>query len=301
MGSTQYLGGVYGSGAVASSAPQDSVSYWDGDGVSGQTFGQNQDLPSSEPIFTKAANWSAFRSFRPDARALGTPSGHLQDHPEGQGSRLQSLRRLRGRSRQRRRPECRREQGSEAARAPASKARRCRISCASSAASECTPAICPDIPLRTVASGCRSSWRRISSTPSPSALLSRSRTSVASLASVPQLALPGLGIASSCTRRGIHDHHHSTQRHGRADRADRGAGRGVGLEAQVSRGASRVIVGVVGPEELVREERFAAMPGVEADRPDQEALQARLLRIPRRGFHGRNLRRQHRVRIRRLP
>ena len=37
-----------------------------------------------------------------------------------------------------------------------------------------------------------------------------------------------------------------------------------GLEAQVSRGASRVIVGVVGPEELVREDRFVAMPGVEA-------------------------------------
>jgi hypothetical protein len=33
--SSQYLGGVYGSGAVASSAPQDTVSYWDGDGASG--------------------------------------------------------------------------------------------------------------------------------------------------------------------------------------------------------------------------------------------------------------------------
>jgi 3-deoxy-7-phosphoheptulonate synthase len=37
-----------------------------------------------------------------------------------------------------------------------------------------------------------------------------------------------------------------------------------GLEAQVSRGASRVIVGVIGPEELVREGPLAAMPGVEA-------------------------------------
>jgi lipoprotein-anchoring transpeptidase ErfK/SrfK len=34
-GGSQYLGGVYGPGAVASSAPQDSVSYWDGDGVEG--------------------------------------------------------------------------------------------------------------------------------------------------------------------------------------------------------------------------------------------------------------------------
>ncbi len=37
-----------------------------------------------------------------------------------------------------------------------------------------------------------------------------------------------------------------------------------GLEAQVSRGASRVIIGVVGPEECIRENPFAAMPGVEA-------------------------------------
>jgi lipoprotein-anchoring transpeptidase ErfK/SrfK len=33
---SQYLGGVYGNNPVSSSAPQDSVSYWDGDGVSGK-------------------------------------------------------------------------------------------------------------------------------------------------------------------------------------------------------------------------------------------------------------------------
>src|SRR5438034_10309900 len=37
-----------------------------------------------------------------------------------------------------------------------------------------------------------------------------------------------------------------------------------GLEAQISRGASRVIVGVIGPDELLREKPIAAMPGVEA-------------------------------------
>ncbi len=37
-----------------------------------------------------------------------------------------------------------------------------------------------------------------------------------------------------------------------------------GLEAQVSRGGSRTIVGVIGPEELVREKPLASMPGVEA-------------------------------------
>src|SRR5688572_4110223 len=37
-----------------------------------------------------------------------------------------------------------------------------------------------------------------------------------------------------------------------------------GLEAQVSRGASRVIIGVMGSEDGMREPPFAAMPGVEA-------------------------------------
>lgn len=34
-GQTQYLGGVYGDQPVASTAPNDNVSYWDGDGVPG--------------------------------------------------------------------------------------------------------------------------------------------------------------------------------------------------------------------------------------------------------------------------
>jgi 3-deoxy-7-phosphoheptulonate synthase len=37
-----------------------------------------------------------------------------------------------------------------------------------------------------------------------------------------------------------------------------------GLEAQISRGASRVIIGVIGSAELAREKPLAAMPGVEA-------------------------------------
>ena len=35
-GETQYLGGVYGGQPVSSSAPVDTVSYWDGDGVPGK-------------------------------------------------------------------------------------------------------------------------------------------------------------------------------------------------------------------------------------------------------------------------
>lgn len=37
-----------------------------------------------------------------------------------------------------------------------------------------------------------------------------------------------------------------------------------GLEPQISRGASRVIIGVIGPDDLAREKPLAAMPGVEA-------------------------------------
>jgi 3-deoxy-7-phosphoheptulonate synthase len=37
-----------------------------------------------------------------------------------------------------------------------------------------------------------------------------------------------------------------------------------GLEPQINRGASRVIIGVIGPEDLAREKPLAAMPGVEA-------------------------------------
>jgi 3-deoxy-7-phosphoheptulonate synthase len=37
-----------------------------------------------------------------------------------------------------------------------------------------------------------------------------------------------------------------------------------GLDAQISRGASRVIIGVIGAEDRVREKPLAAMPGVEA-------------------------------------
>src|ERR1043166_944477 len=33
---SQYLGGVYGNEPVSSAAPKDSVSYWDGDSVSGK-------------------------------------------------------------------------------------------------------------------------------------------------------------------------------------------------------------------------------------------------------------------------
>ena len=54
-----------------------------------------------------------------------------------------------------------------------------------------------------------------------------------------------------------------------------------GLEPQINRGASRVIIGVVGAEDLAREKPLAAMPGVEAIVPVFQAVQARLRRISR--------------------
>src|SRR5256885_9677465 len=54
-----------------------------------------------------------------------------------------------------------------------------------------------------------------------------------------------------------------------------------GLEAQISRGASRVIIGVIGPEALLREKPIAAMAGVEAIIPALEPY-----KLVRRDFLG---------------
>ena len=37
-----------------------------------------------------------------------------------------------------------------------------------------------------------------------------------------------------------------------------------GLEAHVMRGAHRVVIGVIGPEDVIREKPLAAIPGVES-------------------------------------
>src|ERR1700694_1075642 len=40
-----------------------------------------------------------------------------------------------------------------------------------------------------------------------------------------------------------------------------------GLKAEVSRGAVRVVIGVIGPEDIIREKPLAAIPGVESVTP----------------------------------
>ena len=46
-----------------------------------------------------------------------------------------------------------------------------------------------------------------------------------------------------------------------------------GLAPQVMRGESRVVIGVIGPEESIREKPLGAIPGVESVVPGDEALQ----------------------------
>src|SRR5476651_1168298 len=65
---SQYMGGVYGNNPVSTSAPRDSVSYWDGDGVSGKPSVKIK-LAEQRAYFTKAGNWSASRSSRPAAKS----------------------------------------------------------------------------------------------------------------------------------------------------------------------------------------------------------------------------------------
>ena len=54
-----------------------------------------------------------------------------------------------------------------------------------------------------------------------------------------------------------------------------------GLEEQISRGASRVIIGVIGPEALLREKAIAAMPGG-SDRACSKTVQTCGARFTRR-------------------
>jgi L,D-transpeptidase catalytic domain len=74
MGSTQYLGGVYGPGAVASSAPQDTVSYWDGDGVSGKPSIKIK-LSEQRAYFYKGGELVGVSQLSTGREGLVTPSG----------------------------------------------------------------------------------------------------------------------------------------------------------------------------------------------------------------------------------
>jgi hypothetical protein len=71
---TQYLGGVYGGGAVSSSAPVDTVSYWDGDGVSGKASVKIR-LSEQRAYFYKGGELVGISQLSTGREGLSTPTG----------------------------------------------------------------------------------------------------------------------------------------------------------------------------------------------------------------------------------
>ena len=53
-----------------------------------------------------------------------------------------------------------------------------------------------------------------------------------------------------------------------------------GLKAEVSRGEMRVVIGVIGPEDKIREKPLGAFPGVESVTPVLKPYKLVCLRIP---------------------
>jgi lipoprotein-anchoring transpeptidase ErfK/SrfK len=71
---TQYLGGVYGPGSVSAAAPQDSVSYWDGDGVSGKPSIKIK-LSEQRAYFYKGGELVGVSQLSTGREGLVTPAG----------------------------------------------------------------------------------------------------------------------------------------------------------------------------------------------------------------------------------
>ena len=72
---TQYLGGVYGQGAVSTGAPQDSVSYWDGDSLSGKPSVKIS-LAEQRAYFYKGGSLVGVSQLSTGREGLNTPIGH---------------------------------------------------------------------------------------------------------------------------------------------------------------------------------------------------------------------------------
>ena len=73
---TQYMGGVYGNNPVASNAPQDSVSYWDGDGIPGKPSVKIK-LGEQRAYFYKGEQLVGISQLSTGREGLITPSGHF--------------------------------------------------------------------------------------------------------------------------------------------------------------------------------------------------------------------------------
>ncbi len=73
---TQYLGGVYGAGAVSNGAPQDSVSYWDGDTVPGKASVKIS-LAEQRAYFYKGGALVGVSQLSTGREGLNTPVGRF--------------------------------------------------------------------------------------------------------------------------------------------------------------------------------------------------------------------------------
>ena len=73
---TQYLGGVYGPGPVSGGAPQDNVSYWDGDDGSGKPSVKIS-LGEQRAYFYKSGQLVGISQLSTGREGLNTPVGHF--------------------------------------------------------------------------------------------------------------------------------------------------------------------------------------------------------------------------------
>ncbi len=71
---TQYLGGVHGPGQVASTAPQDTVSYWDGDAATGKPSVKIS-LAEQRAYFFKSGQLVGVSQLSTGREGLITPAG----------------------------------------------------------------------------------------------------------------------------------------------------------------------------------------------------------------------------------
>ena len=74
---TQYLGGVYGNTPVSSSAPRDSVSYWDGDSVSGKPSIKIS-LGEQKAFFYKGGQLVGISQLSTGREGMGTTTGSFK-------------------------------------------------------------------------------------------------------------------------------------------------------------------------------------------------------------------------------
>jgi lipoprotein-anchoring transpeptidase ErfK/SrfK len=76
-GQTQYLGGIYGDYPVASTAPVDNVSYWDGDGVPGKPS-IKINLNEQRAYFYKGGQLVGISQLSTGREGLDTPTGEFK-------------------------------------------------------------------------------------------------------------------------------------------------------------------------------------------------------------------------------